>query len=84
MTVASFFDEHDFQTGGEVKDRLTSARDLDWEGFSSAYFPGSRLEAITAYGAYRRSRVATEQSTAAGTGFREAARISTKAASIEA
>ena len=32
---------------------------LDWQGFSAAYFPGKRrhdLEALTAYGAYRRSR----------------------------
>lgn len=32
---------------------------LDWQTFSAAYFPARRrhdLEAITAYGAYRRSR----------------------------
>lgn len=32
---------------------------LDWRVFSAAYFPGRRrhdLEALTAYGAYRRSR----------------------------
>jgi hypothetical protein len=32
---------------------------LDWQDFSAAYFPGRRrhdLEALTAYGAYRRSR----------------------------
>ena len=32
---------------------------LDWQTFSAAYFPGRRrhdLEALTAYGAYRRSR----------------------------
>lgn len=32
---------------------------LDWQAFSAAYFPGRRrhdLEALTAYGAYRRSR----------------------------
>jgi hypothetical protein len=31
---------------------------LDWQSFSAAYFPGRRrhdLEALTAYGAYRRS-----------------------------
>jgi hypothetical protein len=31
---------------------------LDWQAFSAAYFPGRRrhdLEALTAYGAYRRS-----------------------------
>jgi len=33
---------------------------LDWQGFVDAYFPGSRrhdLGAITAYAAYRRSRL---------------------------
>ena len=32
---------------------------LDWQSFSAAYFPGRRrhdLEALTAYGAYRRGR----------------------------
>jgi len=80
------FDEHDFRSGGEVKDRLVPVRDLDWEGFSSAYFPGSRrhdLDAITAYRAYKRSRVVAEQSTPGG-GSREAERSSTRAASIEA
>lgn len=36
------------------------SQELDWKGFLAAYFPGSRrhdLAAITAYGAYRRSRV---------------------------
>lgn len=33
-------------------------RGLDWQSFSAAYFPGRRrhdLEALIAYGAYRRS-----------------------------
>jgi hypothetical protein len=36
---------------------------LDWQDFSSAYFPGRRrhdLEALTAYGAYRRLQLAAE------------------------
>ena len=36
---------------------------LDWQAFSAAYFPGRRrhdLEALTAYGAYRRSRTRDE------------------------
>ena len=36
---------------------------LDWQAFSAAYFPGRRrhdLEALTAYGAYRRSRTLDE------------------------
>jgi hypothetical protein len=64
VTVAPFFAEHDLQSGGPVTDRLTSVRDLDWESFLSAYFPGSRrhnLKAIVAYGAYKRSLVAGEQ-----------------------
>ncbi len=38
---------------------------LDWQAFSAAYFPGRRrhdLEALTAYGAYRRSRAVDERS----------------------
>ena len=37
---------------------------LDWQAFSSAYFPGRHrhdLEAITAYGKYRRARVVEER-----------------------
>ena len=37
---------------------------LDWQAFSVAYFPGRRrhhLEALTAYGAYRRSRTLDER-----------------------
>ena len=66
MSVAPPPAAHDFRTGGPVEDRLTSARDLDWESFRSAYFPGSRrhnLEAIVAYGAYKRSPVARDQHT---------------------
>jgi hypothetical protein len=38
---------------------------LDWQTFSAAYFPGRRrhdLEALSAYGAYRRSETIHEQS----------------------
>jgi hypothetical protein len=38
---------------------------LDWQAFSTAFFPGRRrhdLEALTAYGAYRRSHTGYEQS----------------------
>jgi hypothetical protein len=38
---------------------------LDWQTFSAAFFPGRRrhdLEALTAYGAYRRSRTLDERS----------------------
>ena len=41
------------------------SQELDWKGFLAAYFPGSRrhdLAAITAYGAYKRSRVVDGQS----------------------
>ena len=46
---------------------------LDWQAFSAAYFPERRrhdLEALTAYGAYRRSR-------AVGTGSSEPAGVET-------
>ena len=36
---------------------------LDWQAFSTTYFPGSRrhdMEALIAYGAYKRSPVADE------------------------
>ena len=38
---------------------------LDWQTFLAAYFPGRRrhdLEALTAYGAYRRSHAVDERS----------------------
>jgi hypothetical protein len=37
-----------------------AAADLDWEEFVSAYFPETRrhnLQALVAYGAYKRSRI---------------------------
>jgi hypothetical protein len=39
--------------------------DLDWQTFAAAYFPGRRrhdLEALTAYGVYRRSHAADARS----------------------
>jgi hypothetical protein len=54
--------------------------DLDWARFTAAYFPGRRrhdMEALTAYGAYRRSRVNHDrpsgdvQQTAALTGWED-------------
>jgi hypothetical protein len=54
---------------------------LDWQAFSAAYFPGSRrhnLEAIVAYGAYKRSFGAGEQQPS------EAARLKADAISTEA
>jgi hypothetical protein len=45
-------------------DHSTSVEDLDWQQFRAAYFPGSGrhdLEAIVAYGAYRRSLAARGQ-----------------------
>jgi len=65
----------------------TTAPDLDWEDFLAAYFPGSRrhdLKAITAYAAYRRSRLADEQSATEPARLKDAERISTEATSVEA
>ena len=48
---------------------------LDWQAFSAAYFPGRRrhdLEALTAYGAYRRSRTLDEQPSRQATRMEEA------------
>ena len=45
---------------------------LDWQAFSAAYFPGRRrhdLEALTAYGAYRRSRAVGTGSSAEPAGI---------------
>ena len=44
---------------------------LDWQAFSAAYFPGRRrhdLEALTAYGAYRRSGAVGTDSSAVAAG----------------
>jgi len=44
--------------GIDRADHDTTGQELDWKGFLAAYFPGSRrhdLEALTAYGAYKRS-----------------------------
>jgi hypothetical protein len=65
----------------------TTAPDLDWEGFLAAQVPGSRrhdLKAITAYAAYKRSRVVDEQSATEPARLKDAERISTEATSVEA
>jgi hypothetical protein len=87
VTVAPFFEEHDYQTEDEVKARLTRVRDLDWQGFVSAYFPGSGrddLRAITAYAAYKRPRLVDEQSATEAGRLKGAERTSTEATSVEA
>jgi hypothetical protein len=48
---------------------------LDWQAFSATYFPGRRrhdLEAITAYGAYRRSHTLAEPPSRRATRMEEA------------
>jgi hypothetical protein len=59
----------------------TAARDeeipagLDWQAFTAAYFPGRRrhdLEALTAYGAYRRSHAVDERPSRQATRTEEA------------
>ena len=45
-----------------VTTRAHAAAGLDWQAFSAAYFPERRrhdLEALAAYGAYRRSNLGT-------------------------
>ncbi|HEX4745819.1 MAG TPA: hypothetical protein VFU99_02955 [Gaiellaceae bacterium] len=51
--------DHPRALPGERATRAEGAR-LDWKDFAAAYFPGRRrhhLEAIVAYGAYRRTGV---------------------------
>ena len=48
---------------------------LDWQTFSADYFPGRRrhdLEALTAYGAYRRSRTLDDRPSRQATQMEEA------------
>ncbi len=50
---------------------------LDWQTFSADYFPGRRrhdLEALTAYGAYRRSRTLDERPSRQASRMEEAER----------
>ena len=60
---------------GHVASAATSVQapaGLDWQAFSAAYFPGRRrhdLEALTAYGAYRRSRAVGTRSSAEPAGI---------------
>ena len=66
---------------------IHSTTDLDWQGFVAAYFPGSRrhdLRAITAYAAYKRSRVFDEQSATEAARLKDAEGISSAATSVEA
>ena len=56
-------------SSADVPDRL------DWQTFCAAYFPGRRrhdFEALTAYGAYRRSRADEEPSSEEVVRMREA------------
>ena len=56
-------------SSADVPDRL------DWQTFRAAYFPGRRrhdFEALTGYGAYRRSRVVDERSSHEVVRMREA------------
>jgi hypothetical protein len=58
---------------------------LDWQAFSAAYFQGSRrhnLEAIVAYGAYKRSLGAGEQQPS-GAAYLNADAISTVAHAVD-
>lgn len=60
---------------------------LDWEAFSAAYFPGRRrhdLEALTAYGAYKRSRVIDERSAQEAARLEEAERTSAGTTAVDA
>jgi hypothetical protein len=71
---------------GNGRDHDPAVQDLDWEGFSAAYFPGSRrhdLRAITAYGAYKRSRVGFGQLLPEASQSRAAERIAMRARAVE-
>jgi hypothetical protein len=64
-----------------VTTRSHAAAGLDWQAFSAAYFPERRrhdLEALAAYGAYRRSNLGTVPSSA------ERARIAPDQSAIRA
>jgi hypothetical protein len=59
---------------------------LDWEAFSAAYFPGQRrhdLQAISAYGTYRRSRVIDERSAQTAARLEEAEGTSAGTAAVD-
>ena len=69
-----------------IEQPLTPTK-LDWEGFSAAYFPGSRrhdLKAIAAYGAYRRTDVIDGSSVTEAKAPRSSAeeRISTRVSAV--
>ena len=68
-------------------DMNPAAQDLDWEDFLAAHSPGSRrhdLRAITAYGAYKRVRVADGQSVTETSHLKVAERISTRVRAVDA
>jgi hypothetical protein len=61
--------------GSAVASHADAPDGLDWQTFSAAYFPGRRrhdLEALTAYGAYRRSRTLDERPSRLATRMEEA------------
>jgi hypothetical protein len=67
-------------------DHSTTVEDLDWQQFRVAYFPGSGrhdLEAIVAYGAYKRSLAAGDQPAREAARLQEAAAVSPEATSLE-
>lgn len=68
-------------------DHSTTGEDLDWQQFRAAYFPGSSrhdLEAIVAYGAYRRSLIVREPARGTETArMQEADAVSLEATSLE-
>lgn len=68
------------------KSHGTTDEDLDWQQFRAAYFPGSGrhdLEAIVAYGAYKRSLAARDQPAGEAARARDADAVSSEAASLE-
>jgi len=72
---------------GKVADPTDAVTDLDWEGFSAEYFPGSRrhnLKAMAAYGAYKRSGLVDKQPATEAVRPKKADRVSEAATSVEA
>lgn len=69
-----------------AQDHSATDQDLEWERFSAAHVPGSRRRnaAMTAYGAYERSRAVDGQSIADATRSNAAERISMGTAAVDA
>ncbi len=66
---------------------FTTVQDLDWQGFLTAYFPGSGrhdLKAITAYSDYKRSRVVERRSATEGASSKDGEQISSRTAPVDA